>query len=189
MSINETHAKIKAGVWQTIAQSEIDVSGIQKETLNELVDLIVDAAMEEIDVQMDTPMAAFDEEEASDVIKTAVSNDILEDDKEDILWQGRPFLSMVETYTVTDERIRITNGFFGKSTENIELVRIQDVDYRQTFSDRMIQVGDIVIKSQNASRPHITLRNIKNPEQVYEILRRAILSARKRHGFSYREEM
>ena len=189
MSINETHAKIKASVWQTIAQSEIDVSGIDKNTLGELVDLIVDAAMEEIDLQMDEPLAAFGEDEAIEVIETAVSDDILEHNKEDILWEGRPFLSMVQNYVITDERIRITSGFFGKSTENIVLVRIQDVDYRQTFSDRMIQVGDIAIKSQNPSRPHITLRNIKDPEQVYEILRRAILHARKRHGFTYREEM
>lgn len=190
MSINETHAKIKANVWQTIAQSEeIDISGIDKSKLSDLVDLIIDEAMEEIDAQMDQPLAAFEEGEASEVIETAVSTDILENGKEDILWQGRPFLSMVQSYTITDERIRITSGFFGKSTENIELVRIQDVDYRQTFSDRMIQVGDIAIKSQNPSRPHITLRNIKDPEKVYEILRRAILHARKRHGFTYREEM
>jgi predicted amino acid-binding ACT domain protein len=189
MSINETHAKIKANVWQMIAQSNIDVSDIDKTTMNELVELIVDAAMAEIDVQLDQPVTAYGEKEASDVIETAVSKDILEDGKEDILWQGRPFLSMVENYTITDERIRITSGFFGKATENIELVRIQDVDYQQTFGDRMLQVGDIAIKSQNASRPHITLRNIKDPEKVYEILRRAILHARKRHGFTYREEM
>lgn len=189
MSINETHAKIKANVWQTIAQTDIDVSKIEKSTLTELVDLIVDAAMAEIDEQIDRPLAVYEEGAVSDVIETAVAEDILEDSKEDILWQGRPFLSLVEAYTITDERIRITSGFFGKSTENIELVRIQDVDYRQTFSDRMIKVGDISIKSQNASRPHISLRNIKDPERIYEILRRAILHARKRHGFTYREEM
>ena len=189
MTINETHAKIKASVWQTIAQSNIDVSNIDKSILSELVDIIVDASMEEIDAQIDQPLTAFEEGEVTDVMETAVADDILQDNKEDILWEGRPFLSMVQTYVITDERIRITSGFFGKSTENIELVRIQDVDYRQTFSDRMIQVGDISIKSQNPSRPHITLRNIKDPEQVYQILRRAILHARKRHGFTYREEM
>lgn len=190
MSIGEIQAKIKANVWQTIAQSdEIDVSGIDKNKLNDLVDLIIDEAMEEIDAQLDQPLTAFAAGEESDVIETAVSNDILEDGKEDILWQGRPYLSMVQSYTITDERIRITSGFFGKSTENIELVRIQDVDYQQTFGDRIIQVGDIAIKSQNPSRPHVTLRNIKDPEKVYEILRRAILHARKRHGFTYREEM
>ncbi|PIE79849.1 MAG: hypothetical protein CSA11_10295 [Chloroflexi bacterium] len=189
MSINETHAKIKASVWQAIAQSGIDISGIDKQTLTELVEIIVDVSIAEIDAQIDKPLTTSDEGAAAEVIKTAVAKEIFEDDKEDILWQGRPFLSLVESYTITDERIRIISGFFGKSTENIELVRIQDVDYRQTFSDRMIQVGDIIIKGHNASRPYISLRNVKDPEQVYEILRRAILHARKRHGFTYREEM
>jgi hypothetical protein len=33
------------------------------------------------------------------------------------------------------------------------------------------------------------LKNVKEPEAVYEILRRAILAARKKHNFMYREEM
>lgn len=189
MSINDTHDKIKTTVWQEIAQSGIDISTIDRAKLNQLVDLIIETTMDEVDALLEQPLAYEDAEGGGPVIETAVSDDILNDTKEDILWQGRPYLSLVESYVITDERIRISTGFFGKATENIELVRIQDVDYRQTFSDRMIKVGDISIKSQNPSRPHITLRNIKDPEHVYEILRRAILYARKRHGFSYREEM
>jgi hypothetical protein len=184
MSINETQASIKAAVWQAIAQSDVDVSGIEKETLNALVEVIVDASMEAVDDQLDTPLKL---DEDQDIM--AVPDEIFDDEKEDILWQGRPFLSMVQSYTITDERIRITSGAFGKFTENIELVRIQDLDYRQAFTERMLNIGDITIKSQNPSRPHITLRNVKNPEQIYEILRRAVLKARKRHGFTYREEM
>lgn len=189
MSINDTQVKIRATVWQEIAQSGIDLSGMDRTKLNQLVDLVIETTMDEVDVLLEQPLGNEDGGNGGAVIETAVSTDILNDTKEDILWQGRPYLSLVESYVITDERIRISNGFFGKSTENIELVRIQDVDYRQTFSDRMIRVGDISIKSQNPSRPHITLRNVKDPEHVYEILRRAILYARKRHGFTYREEM
>ncbi|MCZ7666143.1 MAG: hypothetical protein M5U34_02305 [Chloroflexi bacterium] len=121
MSINETHAKIKASIQESITQSGIDVSRLEKSTLNNLIDLIIDVTMEEIDAQIDAPLSSLEEGETEDVIKTAVANDILEDNKEDILWQGRPYLSMVESYTITDERIRITSGLLGKSTENIEL--------------------------------------------------------------------
>ena len=78
---------------------------------------------------------------------------------------------------------------FGKSRENVELVRIQDVDYAQTFSERLFKLGDITIRSHDSSHAIITLNNIRDPEAVYEILRRAVLSARKKHGFTYREEM
>ena len=122
-------------------------------------------------------------------METAVTPDILNDEKEDILWEGRPFLSISLHYTITDERIRVTEGFLGKARENVELIRIQDVDYSQTFSERILNLGDINVRSHDSSNPLITLKNIKDPEQVYEILRRAVLHARKKHNFTYREEM
>jgi hypothetical protein len=45
------------------------------------------------------------------------------------------------------------------------------------------------VRSHDSSNPLIQLRNIKDPEQVYEILRRAILNSRKKYNFRYREEM
>jgi hypothetical protein len=35
----------------------------------------------------------------------------------------------------------------------------------------------------------MVLNNITNPMEVHEILRRAVIKARKRHNLSYREEM
>jgi uncharacterized membrane protein YdbT with pleckstrin-like domain len=105
------------------------------------------------------------------------------------LWRGRPFLSLVLEYTITDERIKITSGLLGKSHENVELIRVQDVDHSQTFGERVLKIGDITIRSHDPSHPEIVLRNVQDPSSVYEILRRAVLNARKRHNFSYREEM
>ncbi|MCB9418790.1 MAG: PH domain-containing protein [Ardenticatenaceae bacterium] len=182
MSVSEVKSNIKARVWKAIAQAELDVSALSKETLESLVDLVAEAAMLESDAELDKSMA-------SRGLETAVSNDVLNDGKEDILWEGRPFLSISLQYTITDERIRITEGFLGKARENVELVRIQDVDFSQTFSERILNLGDINVRSHDSSNPIIVLKNIKDPEQVYEILRRAVLNARKKHNFTYREEM
>ncbi|MCP4420558.1 MAG: PH domain-containing protein [Chloroflexi bacterium] len=182
MSLNEVKANIKARVWKAIAQAELDVSSLDKETLESLVDLVAEVAMLESDDELDKSLALNKGD-------TAVSTDILDDAKEDILWEGRPFLSISLHYTVTDERIRITEGFLGKARENVELIRVQDVDYGQTFSERILNLGDINIRSHDSSHPLITLKNIKDPNKVYEILRRAVLHARKKHNFTYREEM
>ncbi len=182
MSLNEIKANIKANVWKAIAQAELDVSGLDKKTLEALVDLVADVALLESDEELGKSLAL----KKSD---TAVSTDILDAEKEDILWEGRPFLSISLQYTITDERIRITEGFLGKARENVELIRIQDVDYSQTFSERILNLGDINIRSHDSSNPLVTLKNIKGPNEVYEILRRAVLHARKKHNFTYREEM
>ena len=182
MSLNEVKANIKANVWKAIAQAELDVSSLDKKTLEALVDLVADVALLESDEELGKSLALKKSE-------TAVSSDILDDEKEDILWEGRPFLSISLQYTITDERIRITEGFLGKARENVELIRIQDVDYGQTFSERILNLGDINIRSHDSSDPYVTLKNIKDPNKVYEILRRAVLHARKKHNFTYREEM
>ncbi|WP_420630678.1 PH domain-containing protein [Candidatus Leptofilum sp.] len=180
MTIKEAQARIKARVWQAVAQTELDLSALDKETLNSFVELVTESALLEIDSELDVSNLKMSPQQADE-----------DDDEfgEEILWQGRPLLSLVFYYTVTNERIKITSGLLGKTHENVELIRVQDIDHSQTFGERMLKIGDITIRSHDPSHPEIVLRNVQNPSGVYEILRRAVLNARKRHNFSYREEM
>ena len=187
MSLNETQARIKARLWKTIAQTELDLSTLDKETIEALVDLVTEAALIEMDDSITQSLA--EQRATTKTVTDSTDLSVFEDHKEDILWEGRPFLSLTLHYTITDERIRITEGLLGKARENVELVRIQDMDYSQTFSERMLNLGDINIRSHDTSHPTILLKNVKDPESVYEILRRAVLHARKKHNFTYREEM
>ena len=45
------------------------------------------------------------------------------------------------------------------------------------------------LRSVDASRPEVILRNVADPEGVHEIIRRAWLDARKRHGVQFRDQM
>ncbi len=83
----------------------------------------------------------------------------------------------------------MVKGFLSREVENFELIRIQDIDYKQGMSDRIFGVGDITIRGHDASDPVIELRNVPNPEEVHEILRQAWLEARKRYGLQFREYM
>ncbi len=176
MTMNEAHTRIKARVWQEIAQIGLDVNAIDKETMNTLVDVVSEAALLEVDEMM-----------AEEAQETAVSDD--DDDDEKILWKGRPFLSVTTYYTITTERIKVRSGLMGKAYEYIELIRIQDLNHSQTFGERLFKIGDINITSHDPSHPEFSLDNVQNPSGVYEILRKAIKVARKEHNFSYREEM
>lgn len=180
MTIKEAQARIKARVWQTVAQTDLDLSALDKTTLESFVDLVTESAMLEIDSELDVSS-----------LKKPQNHEDEDDDEfgEQILWQGRPLLSLVYYYTVTNERIKITSGLLGKVHENVELIRVQDIDHSQTFGERLLKIGDITIRSHDPSHPEIVLRNVQDPSGVYEILRRAVLEARKRHNFSYREEM
>ncbi len=189
MSLNEAHARIKSRIWQAVAQSDFDMSTMDKATVETLVDLTTEAALLEMDGMISSSLKGEQKSDAEIKAEAVVDEDVFDNNKEDILWEGRPFLSLVMHYTITDERIRITEGLVGKARDNVELVRIQDMSYSQTVTERMFNLGDITISSHDASRPTIILRNVQDPESIYEILRRAVLNARKKHGFTYREEM
>ncbi len=180
MSVNEIQAKVKARAWQTIAQNKIDVSDIPQEKLEELINVVSAAAMAEMDDQLTDSITALKSQPK-----------LLDDDDEieDILWEGRPYLSISKRYIITDDRVRIIDGILGRSYQDIELIRIQDVEQSQSLSERMLNVGDITIHSHDRSHPIYILNNVSNPAEVHEILRRAVLKARKKHNFSYRQEM
>ncbi len=176
MSVQETKARVKSNVWKAIAQSKLDLAGLPEATLDQLVDVVSDAALVEIDHEMGELDKQFMAEEA------AV-------DKERVLWQGRPFLSIVTHYRLTNERIRITQGLVSKRRTDLELVKIQELNQTQKASERMINVGDIIIRSHDKVNPLIVLENVADVQRVHEILRRAMLDAREEANFSYREEM
>jgi hypothetical protein len=189
MSLEKIYTQIVSSVWQGIAQSGVDLSNIPHDKQDKLVRSIADRMMLTMNTVLDDVVK---EETRSSVVGTAemkpADNDLAEDE-EKILWEGKPFLTLNESYVITSERIKIIRGLLSRQVENYELVRMQDVDFKQNVGERMLGIGDIFIKGHDPSDPQVTLRDIHNPEEVYEILRRAWMESRKRHGLQFREYM
>jgi hypothetical protein len=180
MNATEAQARVEARIWQAIAQSEADFKSIPHAQLETLIHLATNAALAEIDDELGEDLAK---------IMAGEKPQMSADDEEEVLWEGRPFLSLTTRYVITNERLRIFEGLLGKDRLDIELVRIQDYDQKQALTERMANVGDIIISSHDPSSPKITLHNVRDPQAVHEILRRAVLAARKKHKLYYREEM
>jgi hypothetical protein len=177
----EAQARLKSRIWQSIAQSDIDLSSLEKEDLESLVDLLTSEAMVEMDQQLG--------ESWTESIEPVEIDDDLNGEGEEILWEGRPFLSVSQHYKITNERIRVSEGMFGRSHTNIELFRVQDLDYKQSFTERLFNLGDIFIRSSDPQTPSFILVNIKDPEGVFETLRQAVRNARKDQNLTFQEEM
>ncbi len=175
MSINEMRSAVTAKVWREIAGSGIDISAVDRADMDKLVTMVVDAALAEVDAQLGKLNVAQKTQSVPA--------------EEQILWEGRPFLSLVTKYIITNQRVRVIEGLIGKDYEDIELVRVQDMDFKQSIAERAMNLGDIFIRSHDPSDPMMVLRNVQNPKAVHEILRRAVIQARKDYGLRYREEM
>ena len=109
--------------------------------------------------------------------------------EEELLWSGRPYLSIGIRYELTSQRLRVIRGLLGRSVEEVELVRVRDTSVRQHAGERALNVGDITIVSNDPSNPEYTLNNVTNPSDVREMIRRATLAEKQRRGLHYREEM
>jgi len=177
MSIEKTREKVISSIWQAIAQSEVDLSEVPPEEKEKLVAKIAEGVMVTFNAMMDEEMGE------------PLPGEVEDEGDEQILWQGRPFLSLAEKYVITSERIKLVKGMLSRDVENFELIRVQDIDYKQGVSERIFGIGDITIHGHDSSDPRIVLRNVPKPEQVYETLRKAWLEARKRHGLQFREFM
>ena len=191
MTIEQIRAQIASGIWQGIAQSGVDLSTVPQEGQEKLVTAITNRVM----MTMNQVLQESLQDDASDVTGKSTPAQSHEDEKtgdeyaEKNLWKARPFLSLNEEYILTNERIKIIHGLVSRRIENFELVRVQDIDFKQNVGERMLGIGDITIRGHDQSDPIVILRNVHNPEGVYEIIRRAWMDARKRHGLQFREYM
>lgn len=174
MNLDQNRARVIAAIWQAIAQSGVDLSAMPREEQDRLVATIADNLLSTVNQMLD---------EVAPQVSAEVSGE------ERVLWEGRPFLSITERYVVTTERVRIYRGLIGRTIDDIELVRLQDIDFTQNAGERILGIGDIHLRGADPSTPEVTLRNVHQPEEVRELIRRAWLDARKRYGVSFREQM
>ncbi len=120
---------------------------------------------------------------------TAAALSADDDDAESLLWSGRPYLSIGTRYELTSQRLRIIRGIFGRDFEETELVRVRDTSVSQHLGERALDIGDVTVVSNDPQQPQIVLRNIKDPVEVREIIRKATLLEKERRNLAYREEM
>ncbi len=187
MSVDQTKAAIEKRIWQAIASSGVNLSAIATADLEKLVDQITGAVLLEFDDLLGTASAIPEVQGAPENAAKAAIMDVPAG--EQILWEGRPFLSLVERYAITDERVRILTGLVGREHEDIELARVKDVDWKQGVGERMFGIGDVILNTADVTRPRAVLRNVRHPEQVHEILRRAVIEVRKKYHIIFEQEM
>jgi membrane protein YdbS with pleckstrin-like domain len=79
---------------------------------------------------------------------------------------------------ITTHTIDIETGVFGKSIHTIQLWRVRDVDFEQTFLERIAGVARIQILSVDAEQPRVVLTGLPGARQLFLDLRDAIAIAR-----------
>ena len=92
-----------------------------------------------------------------------------------VLWKDRkrPLFGLpisFTKYTLTEEKLLVDAGFLSRSQEEIRLYRITDFSVRQKLFQRLFGVGDIFISSSDNTQQEFSIKDIKKPYEVKEML-------------------
>jgi uncharacterized membrane protein YdbT with pleckstrin-like domain len=87
-------------------------------------------------------------------------------------------------YRVTNQRVLIEQGVFSKTVDEIDLRYVDDSNFVQTFIDRILGIGNVTLVSSDATSPRYTLRSIKDPRGVREIIRAQAYQSSQRQIFT-----
>lgn len=92
-------------------------------------------------------------------------------------------------YSLSEDRLFISVGFFSIRDDEILLYRVRDIDTERTLWQRLFGVGTVSVLSSDKSMPNLVLKNIKNPLAVKELIHRQVEEAKLKRRVRYGEIM
>ena len=73
-------------------------------------------------------------------------------------------------YSMDEERLFIDRGFFKTTSDEVRLYRIMDVSLTRTLRQKIWGIGDIQVHSSDKTLHDFTIKSIKKPMEVKELL-------------------
>ena len=90
------------------------------------------------------------------------------------IWKDRKrFLGMPLSFTryaISEDRLFLSTGLLTVQDEETLLYRVRDISVSRTLGQRLFGVGTVTVTSSDKTTPILTLKNIKNPMNVKELL-------------------
>jgi uncharacterized membrane protein YdbT with pleckstrin-like domain len=74
-------------------------------------------------------------------------------------------------YIVTNQRVMIEEGILSKTVNEIDLRYVDDSQFFQGLTDRILGIGNVTLHSSDANTPTYMLRSIRDPRGVRELIR------------------
>jgi uncharacterized membrane protein YdbT with pleckstrin-like domain len=93
---------------------------------------------------------------------------------------ARWLTTRARVYEVTSERIKIREGVFSRTTEEIELYRVRDYKLLQPFWLRLFGLGNIVVSTTDNANPTVLIEAIRDPSGHREEIRKYVERCRDR---------
>ena len=70
------------------------------------------------------------------------------------------------TYTITDRRLNIKRGIVSREVQETRLERVQNVNYKQSIYQRLVQVGDVDFDTAAGDDYNFVFYGVADPQDV-----------------------
>ena len=77
------------------------------------------------------------------------------------------------TYTITNRRLNIKRGIIAKEVQETRLERVQNVNYRQSVYQRLMQIGDVDFDTAATDDYDFVFYGVADPGEVVEAVDKA----------------
>jgi uncharacterized membrane protein YdbT with pleckstrin-like domain len=77
------------------------------------------------------------------------------------------------TYTITNRRLNIKRGIISKEVQETRLERVQNVNYRQSVYQRLMQIGDVDFDTAASDDYNFVFSGVADPGEVVESVDKA----------------
>jgi uncharacterized membrane protein YdbT with pleckstrin-like domain len=77
------------------------------------------------------------------------------------------------TYTITNRRLNIKRGIVSKEVQETRLERVQNVNYRQSVYQRLMQIGDVDFDTAASDDYNFVFNGVADPGEVVEAVDKA----------------
>ncbi|MBR1471994.1 MAG: PH domain-containing protein [Lachnospiraceae bacterium] len=83
------------------------------------------------------------------------------------------FLGLPWTFTVyqvREEMITVNKGFFSKYEEDCYMYKVNDVELRRSFWERIVGIGTVVCYTGDVTDQTLTLHHIRNSKEIKDFI-------------------
>ena len=100
-----------------------------------------------------------------------------------ILFVLIPFIIVRQIrYRISNYRIDYEKGLLGKRIETLELWHVDDIEFQQSFFERLMGVGDITVFSNDKTTPRLELKGLPHPRPLFESLKQRVIAVKRQRG-------
>jgi uncharacterized membrane protein YdbT with pleckstrin-like domain len=108
-----------------------------------------------------------------------------------LLWRDRKRILGLPisftVYTLKNQRLYLKEGFFNTKENEMLLYRILDINLSRSLGDKIFGVGSLTLFTADETHREFVVKNIKNPQQVRDLISTEVEKERERLKIRGRE--